>query len=92
MARFSRLDDVLIGQVLQADMAPYETSERELASGYLHRLMADDQKWLLVSRRANQGGFIRETYGRCRCRDFQIIMSGRGELRLKSMALLLTLP
>jgi hypothetical protein len=42
MARFSRLYDVLNGQVLQADMAPYATSERELASGYLPRLLADD--------------------------------------------------
>lgn len=42
MARFSRLYDVLNGQVVQADMAPYDTSERELASGYLPRLLADD--------------------------------------------------
>ena len=42
MARFSRLYDVLNGQVVQADMARYDTSERELASGYLPRLMADD--------------------------------------------------
>lgn len=42
MVRFSRLYDVLNRQVVQADMAPYEVSERELASGYLPRLKADD--------------------------------------------------
>ena len=42
MARFSRLYDVLNGQVVQADMAPYDTSERELASDYLSRLLSDD--------------------------------------------------
>lgn len=42
MARFSRLYDVLSGQVVQADMVSYDTSERELASGYLPRLKADD--------------------------------------------------
>ncbi len=42
MARFSRLYDVLNKQVVQADMVRYDTSERELASGYLPRLLADD--------------------------------------------------
>lgn len=42
LARFSRLYDVLNGQVVQADMARYDTSERELASGYLPRLLVDD--------------------------------------------------
>ncbi len=42
MTRFSRLYAVLNGQVVQADMARYDTSERELASGYLPRLLADD--------------------------------------------------
>ncbi len=42
LARFSRLYDVLNGQVVQADMVSYDTSERELASGYLPRLKADD--------------------------------------------------
>ncbi len=35
LARFSRLHDVLNGQTIQADMVPYATGERELASEYL---------------------------------------------------------
>jgi len=42
LARFSRLYDVLNRQIVQAEMASYDTSERELASGYLPRLKADD--------------------------------------------------
>lgn len=34
LARFSRLHDVLNGQTIQADMVPYATGERELASEY----------------------------------------------------------
>lgn len=42
LARFSRLYDVLNGLIVQADMVRYETSERELASDYLPRLLSDD--------------------------------------------------
>lgn len=35
MARFSRLYDVLNDRVIQADMEPYQTGERELAAHYL---------------------------------------------------------
>lgn len=35
LARFSRLYDVLNDRVIQADMAPYRTGERELAANYL---------------------------------------------------------
>ena len=42
MARFSRLYDVLNGLVIQADMVPYHTGERELAAAYLLETMTDD--------------------------------------------------
>jgi hypothetical protein len=42
MARFSRLYDVLNGLVVMADMAPYQTSERDLAANYLSSLKPDD--------------------------------------------------
>ena len=42
LARFSRLYDVLNGLVIQADMEPYRTGERELAGGYLLNLKRDD--------------------------------------------------
>lgn len=42
LARFSRLYDVLNDRVIQADMAPYHISERELAGYYLLDLRADD--------------------------------------------------
>lgn len=42
LARFSRLHDVLNGQTIQADMVPYATGERELASEYLLFSQPDD--------------------------------------------------
>ena len=42
LARLSRLYDVLNDRVLQADMAPYLTGERELASHYLLDAAPDD--------------------------------------------------
>ena len=42
LARFSRLYDVLNQIVIRADMAPYDTSERELAADYLPELNPDD--------------------------------------------------
>lgn len=42
LARFSRLYDVLNDRVIQADMAPYHTGERELAASYLLDAEADD--------------------------------------------------
>lgn len=42
LARFSRLYDVLNDRVLQADMAPYDTGERELAARYLLDAQPDD--------------------------------------------------
>lgn len=42
LARLSRLYDVLNGVVVQADIAPYRTGERELAGAYLLDLRADD--------------------------------------------------
>jgi hypothetical protein len=42
LARFSRLYDVLNGLVVQGDMEPYHTSERELAAAYLLELKAED--------------------------------------------------
>lgn len=42
LARFSRLYDVLNHLVIQADMAPYHTGERELAAHYLLDLEEDD--------------------------------------------------
>ena len=42
LARFSRLYDVLNHLVVQADMAPYHTGERELAADYLLNLDEDD--------------------------------------------------
>lgn len=42
LARFSRLYDVLNNLVIQADMAPYRTGERELAAFYLLDLKEDD--------------------------------------------------
>lgn len=42
LARFSRLYDVLNGLVVQADMEPYHTGERDLAAAYLLELKVDD--------------------------------------------------
>ncbi|MGB5561520.1 MAG: IS4 family transposase [Sedimenticolaceae bacterium] len=42
LARFSRLYDVLNDRVIQADMAPYRTGERELAAAYLLDSKTDD--------------------------------------------------
>ncbi len=42
LARFSRLYDVLNGLVIQADVAPYRTAERELAAAYVLEAQADD--------------------------------------------------
>ena len=42
MARLSGLYDVLNDQLIQADMAPYRTGERELAAHYLLDAQADD--------------------------------------------------
>ena len=42
LARFSRLFDVLNNQILQADMVPYATGERELAAEYLLYSRPDD--------------------------------------------------
>lgn len=42
LARFSRLYDVLNDRVIQADMAPYRTGERELAASYLLDAKLDD--------------------------------------------------
>ena len=42
MARFSRLYDVLNKLVIRADMAPYSTSEQEIAANYLYATRADD--------------------------------------------------
>lgn len=42
LARFSRLYDVLNDRVIQADMAPYRTGERELAANYLLDAEPDD--------------------------------------------------
>lgn len=45
MARFSRLYDVLNHQVVQADMEPYATGERELTAAYL---MHSDRRDLMI--------------------------------------------
>ena len=42
LARFSQLFDVLNNQILQADMVPYATGERELAAEYLLYSRPDD--------------------------------------------------